>query len=1228
MANSKDIELAIKARDLASKPIQDIGAAVDKLVSAVGDLVPASEKGSKNLSDMTETAGQLQKAMQGLKADVSLIESFTALSAKVETASSNLKVLREQADTAKLALASAAEPTKALTIAAASSAAAADRQDKALGKMVIRLDALKASMAGVGIDFNNLAASQEKIDAAFNAAAPAYAKVNAEIEMYSVRQREAKVAAEAAAAASAQDAAKKQLQTAAAAESTAMAERFTVAMRQEGSAAAEAGRHHGELSHSYSQVRAEGSKVIEFLRDQRRELTALAAGYVGFMGIFEAAKSGFESIEKLEGTKSILTQTFGAEGAGQQLDYVKAQADRLSLSYVDLARNYSKFAAAASGTGASQSETRQIFETFAEAARVKNLSAEQQSTIFGALDKIFAKDSVGATELFRKLSTDLPEAAAIFRKSIDTLDGTPLTTDQFERLLKSGKITSAFVTKFAADYRASFAEQLPEATNSTTAAVVKFGNAWTQFKIDILEGGALDAFKESLLKLTAFFKSDDGKKFADNLAAAAKGIATGIGLIVDHISELEIALGALAAASAWNIGKSVYGDLMKLVGGFQTLAVTINAAFEAAPLLSKVLGGYAGVLASGFAGFKIGEWLNTNFASVRQFGVLMVGYYVTAFEAVKSVGKAAWAYIFDGASFKDAAAKVARDVKAVNDSLKDQFNEAGKPVAPGEAAGASAPGSAAGGPTPTVMTSQQKADAALAARKVLDDELFTAAKALQTKLSEMRASLLKKDATDLAEYLQGVGAQFKPLYEDIDKLKEEFPHNSQALADKLTAQLNSLKALTLTDATNKFNEDKAKADLKDVNDLLKQRNALIQNETRRTGEGLQSPEQARKNIAGINSQANPGIAASATEAQKFISSLPSEVQTNLKQTTEELKTVLDGLTASTTLKDIKEQEAEINQQLQIRAQRISATEQLRQAGLTTATQEKEELAAIDAEYGPIIQKAKDLITHIQTAKDLTAEQNKALEGVVATLQMAVASAQKFEPALLPATRVADDIASGVTNIASAFTKAAGQGHGLGRAFTSAWQAFKAFSSDFLLKIGEMILKQTTLNALGYGNGQTSGGVPGGISGLVGSLFSGGGSGIAATGAAAAGTDTGTLASTIASGFHGGGMVSHGAGIQRSVLAGIFAGARRFHSGGMPGLQPGEIPIIAQAGERVLSRAEVRAGVGSAQQPQHIQVINGMDHEDIVRKGLAAPSNTKVILNMIRANRSSLRTALA
>jgi hypothetical protein len=1231
MANSKDIELAIKTKDLASKPLQEIGASIDRLVSAVADLVPASEKGAKNFNDLKITAEQLQKAMQGLKADAALVEQFTQLSASVAGASERLKVLQAEADAAKIALANSAAPTKAMSVASAEAASAANRQEIALGKLTARLETLKGKASAVGIDFNNLAASQEKIDAAFNAAAPAYAKVNAEIEMYSTRQREAKVAAEAAAVASAQDAAKKEAQAAAAAESTAMAERFTVAMRQEGSAAAEAGRQHVGLSHSYSQVRAEGSRFIEFLRDQRREVTALLAGYVGLMGAFETLKSGFESIEKLEGTKSILTQTFGAEGAGAQLDYVKGQAERLSLTYVDLARNYAKFAAAAAGSGADQTATRQIFETFAEAARVKNLSAEQQTTIFGALDKIFAKDAVGATELFRKLSTDLPEAAAIFRKSIDTLDGKPLTTDEFERLLQSRKITASFVQKFAADYRASFADQLPEATKSTTAALVSFGNAWDQFKRDILEGGALDAFKEVLLKMTAFFKSEDGRKFASEMATGLKAVASGVGLVVDHIGELELALGALAAASAWNIGKSMKADVMNLAAQVDKYSLSLEAALAQSSLLVQSLSKLGAAAVAGFSGFQIGTWLNDNVAGVRQFGIILTGYYITLFEGLKSIGKAAWDSIFGGETFKAAAAKAMAEIRATNADLRDQYHEAGKdePGAPPKTGEAGAAGT--GGATSTVITAQQKADAALAAQKALDDELFTAAKSLQTKLSEMRGALLKKDATDLKGYLAGVSESFKPLYAEIDKLKEEFPHNSQAMVAALTAQLNSIKALTLKDAGDKFNEEKAKKDLQQINDLLRDRDRLIKNESERVGTGEQSQKQATSNIAGINNDKNVAILAQIQKTQAFIASLPRDVQTKLEQTTAELNHALLDLQtkpATNILKDIKSQEEDINQALALRNTRLEAAKGLAAAGLITTQQEKSQLVAINGEYDKTIQAAKDLIVFIQTTNTLTEDQRKSLDGIVAKLQLAVASSKHFNDALYPATKVADDLANGVVSIASAFTKAAGQGHSLGRSFGEAWKAFKSFSSDFLLRIGEMIVKQTIMNALGFGNGQTSGGIPGGISGAIGSLFSGGaGSGIAATGAAAVGSDTGALASTIG-GFHGGGVVSRGAGIQRILDAAAFQYAPRFHNGGMPGLRHDEIPIIAQAGERVLSRAEVRAGIGAPQQPQHIQVINGLDHEDVVRKGLAAPSNVKVILNMIRSNRTSLRGALA
>lgn len=61
-------------------------------------------------------------------------------------------------------------------------------------------------------------------------------------------------------------------------------------------------------------------------------------------------------------------------------------------------------------------------------------------------------------------------------------------------------------------------------------------------------------------------------------------------------------------------------------------------------------------------------------------------------------------------------------------------------------------------------------------------------------------------------------------------------------------------------------------------------------------------------------------------------------------------------------------------------------------------------------------------------------------------------------------------------------------------------------------------------------------------------------------------------------FHEGGMVG-GPSPTRGVPALAFAGAQRYHSGGFPGLRPDEVPAILQRGERVLSRDQVRRGMG-------------------------------------------------
>ena len=54
--------------------------------------------------------------------------------------------------------------------------------------------------------------------------------------------------------------------------------------------------------------------------------------------------------------------------------------------------------------------------------------------------------------------------------------------------------------------------------------------------------------------------------------------------------------------------------------------------------------------------------------------------------------------------------------------------------------------------------------------------------------------------------------------------------------------------------------------------------------------------------------------------------------------------------------------------------------------------------------------------------------------------------------------------------------------------------------------------------------------------------------------------------------HAGAVAGQPGGVRRAVPPAVFALAPRFHSGGIAGLRPDEVPIIAQRGETILPRA--------------------------------------------------------
>lgn len=105
-----------------------------------------------------------------------------------------------------------------------------------------------------------------------------------------------------------------------------------------------------------------------------------------------------------------------------------------------------------------------------------------------------------------------------------------------------------------------------------------------------------------------------------------------------------------------------------------------------------------------------------------------------------------------------------------------------------------------------------------------------------------------------------------------------------------------------------------------------------------------------------------------------------------------------------------------------------------------------------------------------------------------------------------------------------------------------------------------------------------------------------------------GASGGLLGGSIIPGIlHSGGVAgSAGYGHGRAVSPAMFAGAPRYHSGGVAGLRPGEIPAILQRGEVVIPKLGGRAAAvsGPASVTQNINVVGATGNQE-VRQMVAA-----------------------
>ena len=176
------------------------------------------------------------------------------------------------------------------------------------------------------------------------------------------------------------------------------------------------------------------------------------------------------------------------------------------------------------------------------------------------------------------------------------------------------------------------------------------------------------------------------------------------------------------------------------------------------------------------------------------------------------------------------------------------------------------------------------------------------------------------------------------------------------------------------------------------------------------------------------------------------------------------------------------------------------------------------------------------------------------------------------------------VAEGADDMATAVER------GITRGFGAAEDAIVQFAMTGKFAVGDFadsviadILRMQVQTQISKPLASALGGIDfGGIVGSIfGSVFGGGTTGPTTT-APAMGGGSGTTMGEI---FHGGGVIGATSAPRRPLPAALWAGAARYHGGGKI-LGPGEVPIIAERGERMLTEA------GSAQIGALIDALMG------------------------------------
>ncbi|SJZ35686.1 tape measure domain-containing protein [Trichlorobacter thiogenes] len=254
-----------------------------------------------------------------------------------------------------------------------------------------------------------------------------------------------------------------------------------------------------------------------------------------------------------------------AELAGKDLAYVRAEANRLGLSFVDVAGSFAKFNAASRNTSLEGQKAKEVFTSVSEAVTALQLPADATDRIMTQLQQMMSKNKVSAQDL-RVVAESLPgtyEAVAA---------GMGMTTGEMLKQMEAGNLLASDVLpKLAKHLHELYGAAAMDAANSPAAQLNRLKTATFEL-MAVLGQKPMQVVGEFASALS--WLANAAKSALDWMAHNAWG---------QSLSSLAVGLGAASVALA------IAASAQSVYAAATWAATTATAAFSVSLLANPLV---------------------------------------------------------------------------------------------------------------------------------------------------------------------------------------------------------------------------------------------------------------------------------------------------------------------------------------------------------------------------------------------------------------------------------------------------------------------------------------------------------------------------------------------------------------------------------------------------------------------------------------------------------------